>query len=83
MSRYFLTLLFWADVACLVLNAVLGNPPWDIVKLNLREFFSAYDSGFRELERVAAEHRQAELLHHDAELVAALRGDGHYKSSHT
>jgi hypothetical protein len=43
-------------------NAVLGNPPWDIVLQNYREFFSAYDPAFRELERVAAEQRQEELL---------------------
>lgn len=43
-------------------SAVLGNPPWDGIKPNFREFFAAYDPGFRELERVAADNRQAELL---------------------
>jgi len=43
-------------------DAVLGNPPWDIIKPNSREFFSEYDPGFRELERVEAERRQEELL---------------------
>lgn len=43
-------------------DAVLGNPPWDIVMSNSLEFFSAYDPGFRELERIEAVHRQDELL---------------------
>jgi len=43
-------------------DAIIANPPWDTVKPNSQEFFSAYDPGFRELERVAAEQRQQELL---------------------
>ena len=43
-------------------DAVIGNPPWDIVMSNSLEFFSAYDPGFRELERVEAVRRQNELL---------------------
>ena len=51
-------------------DAIIANPPWDTVKPNSREFFSAYDPGFRELERVAAEQRQDELLQ-DAEIRTA------------
>jgi hypothetical protein len=43
-------------------DAVLGNPPWDTIMPNSREFFAAYDPGFRELERMAAKRRQDELL---------------------
>lgn len=43
-------------------DAVLGNPPWDIVMSNSLEFFSAYDPDFRELERVEALQRQNKLL---------------------
>lgn len=43
-------------------DAVLGNPPWDTIMPNSREFFSTYDPGFRELERIAAKRRQDELL---------------------
>jgi hypothetical protein len=51
-------------------DAIIANPPWDTIKPNSREFFSAYDPAFRELERVAAEHRQQELLE-DTEIQAA------------
>jgi N-6 DNA Methylase len=43
-------------------DAVLGNPPWDLILPNSREFFVAYDPAFRELERAIAEQRQEELL---------------------
>lgn len=43
-------------------DAIVANPPWDLVLPNSREFFSAYDPGFRELERATADKRQKELL---------------------
>lgn len=43
-------------------DAVLGNPPWDLVLQNSREFFAGYDPAFRELERKEADRRQEELL---------------------
>lgn len=32
-------------------SVTLGNPPWDMVKENLDEFFSNYDSNFRSYDR--------------------------------
>ncbi len=43
-------------------DAMVANPPWDVVLPNTREFFAAYDPGFRELERVLANKRQSVLL---------------------
>ncbi|MFP3868503.1 MAG: Eco57I restriction-modification methylase domain-containing protein [Desulfobacteraceae bacterium] len=45
-------------------DATVGNPPWDIIKPNSQEFFSAYDPDFRrynkqEANKVAARLRQA------------------------
>jgi len=51
-------------------DALIANPPWDTIKPNSREFFSAYDPGFREQERVAADQRQDELVQ-DAEIRTA------------
>jgi hypothetical protein len=53
-------------------DAIVANPPWDIIKPNSREFFSAYDPGFRELERAAADEREKELLK-EAEISAKWR----------
>ncbi|HYU76436.1 MAG TPA: hypothetical protein VEL31_27515, partial [Ktedonobacteraceae bacterium] len=50
-------------------TAVLGNPPWDLVMTNSLEFFSTYDPGFRELERVKALDRQRDILN-DEEVKA-------------
>jgi len=43
-------------------DAVIGNPPWDIVKPNSQEFFSAYDPRFREFGKQAALKRSETLL---------------------
>ncbi len=43
-------------------DAVVGNPPWDIVKPNTKEFFSEFDPLFRTLGKRAVPKRQRELL---------------------
>jgi hypothetical protein len=42
-------------------DAVVGNPPWEIVKPNSREFFAQYDPGFRRLSKQAAVARARDL----------------------
>jgi hypothetical protein len=51
-------------------DAIIANPPWDLILPNSREFFAAYDPAFRELERAIAEQRQEELLK-DRDIFAA------------
>jgi hypothetical protein len=43
-------------------DATIGNPPWDIVKPNSQEFFSAYLSGFRSLKKQAANKESKQLM---------------------
>ncbi|MDY7027029.1 MAG: hypothetical protein SVR04_01905 [Spirochaetota bacterium] len=43
-------------------NATVGNPPWDIVKPNSQEFFSAYDRSFRSYNKQQANKASAKLL---------------------
>ena len=56
-------------------DAVLGNPPWEIVKPNSREFFGQVDPGHRRLSQAAARRRQAELM--DADLALRRRWNRH------
>ena len=42
-------------------DAIVGNPPWETVKPNSKEFWSNYDPFFRDLGKQAALRRMAEL----------------------
>ena len=50
------------------LNATIGNPPWDILKPNSQEFFSAYDPNFRRYKKQEAS-RVARRLMEDNEAI--------------
>ncbi|MDO9537662.1 MAG: N-6 DNA methylase [Thermoplasmata archaeon] len=43
-------------------DAMVGNPPWEIVKPNSQEFFSAYDPDFRSYVKQKAKKAMKELL---------------------
>lgn len=43
-------------------DIVLGNPPWDVVKLDDRDFFSQYRSNYRTLKASAKKELQTNLL---------------------
>ncbi|MHB8757743.1 MAG: Eco57I restriction-modification methylase domain-containing protein, partial [Bacillota bacterium] len=43
-------------------DAVVGNPPWEIIKPNSREFFAQYDPGFRARPKTRALARASELM---------------------
>jgi hypothetical protein len=42
-------------------DALLGNPPWDVMKPNSQEFFTEFDPLYRTLDKQAALRRQKEL----------------------
>ncbi|MBC8277823.1 MAG: hypothetical protein H8E46_06300, partial [FCB group bacterium] len=43
-------------------DAVIGNPPWDVMKPNSQEFFTQYDPLYRTYEQQKALKRQKELF---------------------
>ena len=43
-------------------DAMIGNPPWDIVKPNSQEFFTEFDPLYRTYDKQAALRRQKELF---------------------
>ena len=43
-------------------DALLGNPPWDVMKPNSQEFFTEFDPLYRTLDKQAALRRQKELF---------------------
>lgn len=43
-------------------NAMLGNPPWEVMKPNSHEFFSNYDPLYRTYDKQEALRRQRELF---------------------
>ena len=43
-------------------DAVLGNPPWEVMKPNSQEFFTAYDPLYRTYDKQAALAQQRELF---------------------
>jgi hypothetical protein len=43
-------------------DALVGNPPWDVMKPNSQEFFSEYDPLYRTYDKQAALRRQKELF---------------------
>jgi hypothetical protein len=43
-------------------DALLGNPPWDVMKPNSQEFFSDFDPLYRTYDKQAALRRQKELF---------------------
>lgn len=73
-------------------DCMLGNPPWDTLSPDVKEFFSAYDAGIREMPKAQQERRAAELLEdigirtawgrHQRELYASahfLKRSGRYR----
>ncbi|MBW2000392.1 MAG: hypothetical protein JRJ29_20840, partial [Deltaproteobacteria bacterium] len=47
---------------CCGFSATVGNPPWDIVKPNPQEFFSAYDPKFRSYKKQEANRVSKKLM---------------------
>ena len=50
-------------------DAVIGNPPWDSIEVNTKEFFATYDPRFRELGKQEAIKR-AEVLLSSPDVIA-------------
>ena len=43
-------------------DALVGNPPWDVMKPNSQEFFTDFDPLYRTYDKQAAMRRQRELF---------------------
>ena len=43
-------------------DAMIGNPPWDVMKPNSQEFFTEFDPLYRTYDKQAALRRQKELI---------------------
>src|SRR5262249_50246835 len=43
-------------------DALIGNPPWDVVKPNSHEFFSDFEPLYRTLDKQTAHRKQKELF---------------------
>lgn len=53
-------------------SAVVGNPPWEAVRRNDDQFFSAFDLGLRDLPTRADKRRRIDALSRDPPIEAAL-----------
>ena len=49
-------------------DTILGNPPWEVMKPNSHEFFTAYDPLYRTYDKQAALARQRELFAADVSI---------------
>jgi hypothetical protein len=47
-------------------DAIIGNPPWDVVQPNSQEFFSNYDPYFRDYDKQKALKKIDQLIERDA-----------------
>jgi hypothetical protein len=52
----------FGNVGRLGFSAVIGNPPWDVIKANSLEFFSGYDPYFRTYKKQQADRISRDLL---------------------
>ena len=43
-------------------DAMIGNPPWDVMKPNSQEFFTEFDPLYRTYDKQAAFRKQKELF---------------------